>query len=137
MSESDKKRKKVTIICSIVFVVLITCCGAWLLKPNPWDRYFHKKLSDPPRDFIVAQLNTIPIPSSDEVAIDLGSGVGHETYLLLQKGYSVIAIDNQKIAFDMMLKRPEIIPYKDHLKTYEVSFEKIEIIPSKSKTTNR
>ncbi len=126
MSKSNRKRKKVTVICSILFVVLVTYCGAWIFKANPWDRYFHKKLNDPPRDFIVAQLNTIPIPRSGEIAIDLGSGVGHETYLLLQKGYSVIAIDNQKVAFDIMLKRPEIIPYKDYLKTYEVSFEKID-----------
>ncbi|HFS6879507.1 TPA: class I SAM-dependent methyltransferase [Legionella pneumophila] len=109
-----------------LFAILLVFIGLWIFRPNPWNHYFHKKINDPPRDFIVKGLQNIPSPSSAEVGIDLGAGVGHETYLLLQKGYNVIAIDNQKAAFDIMLKRPQIIPYKDRLTTYEASFENID-----------
>lgn len=115
-----------------LFALFVVFIGLWIFKPNPWDNYFRKKLNDPPRDFLAKGLHNIPSLSSTQVAIDLGAGVGHETYLLLQKGYNVIAIDNQKTAFDIMLKRPEIIPYKDRLTTYEASFENIDFqkIPS-------
>lgn len=125
ISSGMNKRLTKTIFPAL-FVLLVVFIGLWNFKPNPWDNYFRKKLNDPPRDFIIKGLQNIPNPNSAEVAIDLGAGVGHETYLLLQKGYNVIAIDNQKAAFDIMLKRPEIMPYKDRLTTYETSFEKID-----------
>ncbi|RUR15416.1 class I SAM-dependent methyltransferase, partial [Legionella sp. km535] len=80
-----------------------------------------------PREFIVNSLKSIPNPSSNATAIDFGAGVGHETLLLLQKGYKVLAIDNQKSALNILLNRKDIKPYQNHIQTYESSFEKLNL----------
>ena len=115
-----KKRYKYSI--AIIVAILVTVI-ILLIKSNRWESYYINKLNEPAREFIVQALKTIPNPKSGDVALDLGAGVGHETLLLLEKGYNVIALDKQKIAFDFMLKRPEITQYKDHLKTIISSFE--------------
>jgi tellurite methyltransferase len=111
------------IICALgLLIVAGGFLYAWA-APNKWDAYFDAKLQEPPRQFIKDALQMLPAAHGKIYAIDLGAGVGHETLLLLQKGYHVVAVDNQKIAFDYMLKRPEITPYKDHLITKVTAFE--------------
>lgn len=118
-----KKRYKynMAIIVAILVVNIIL-----YIKSNRWEGYYINKLNEPAREFIVQALKTIPNPKSGDIALDLGAGVGHETLLLLEKNYNVIALDKQKIAFDFMYKRPEITQYKDRLKTIIASFEDLD-----------
>jgi len=116
--------KKFVIFISLIFLVFFIFL---MLKPNRWDAYFQKKLNDTPREFVVNSLKSIPNPTPNATAIDFGAGVGHETLLLLQKRYTVLAIDNQKSALKILLNRTDIKPYHNHIKTYESSFEKLNL----------
>ncbi|MFU7501186.1 MULTISPECIES: class I SAM-dependent methyltransferase [unclassified Candidatus Tisiphia] len=101
-----------------------------LLKPNAWEAYYKEKFHKPAREFVVEFFKKVELVDNQKMrgtAIDLGAGVGHETFLLLEKGFNVIAIDKQKMAFDFMLiKYPEIVKYKDHFKTLISSFEELD-----------
>lgn len=127
-------RKYRNIIVAIVLSILITIT-ILLIKlnrsepfySNKWEPYFRTMLKEgAAKEYIVQAFKIIPNPKSGEVALDLGAGIGHETLLLLEKGYNVIALDKQKIAFDLMLQRSEIRKYKDHLKTIISSFEDLD-----------
>lgn len=96
-------------------------------KSNPyWERYFEAKQSDPPAEFVVAGLKQISLPKG-AVAIDLGAGVGHETALLLQRGFYVIAVDGEPKALEWIQKHPHIRqqPSPD-LKTVCALFENLD-----------
>lgn len=91
-----------------------------------WEAYFKRKMFDPPVGFLLEGLNRIPPVRKGEVAIDLGSGVGHETMVLLKRGYRVIAIDNEPNSFKYMMKQPDIQHFKNQLSTMVTSFEKLQ-----------
>ena len=113
----------------IIGLVLIAsaCIGIYMhMKPNVWESYLTKTLQWPVRPYIVRALSKIPAPKEGAVALDLGAGVGNETLLLIDKGFDVVAIDSEKIAFDLMLKRPEIIKQRGHLKTIQSTFQNLD-----------
>lgn len=92
---------------------------------NRWDKYFKRKLFDPPAGFVVEALKVIPRSNQRKIALDLGSGVGHETLLLLKHGYQVIAIDKNETAFKYMFQQPAIQPFQQHVKKIVSPFEKV------------
>lgn len=107
-------------------VATLTTAGLYkIMSYDRWDAYYQNKLNEPAREFVAKTLQVLPHPHQ-VVAIDLGAGVGHETLLLLEKGYHVKALDNQKAAFEFMLKRPEIVTHKDRLTTITSSFENLD-----------
>ena len=120
----------------IIGLVLIVsaCIGVYMfMKPNPmhmkansWETYLKKTLDWSRRPFIVSTLSKIPSPKEGAIALDMGAGAGNETLLLLGKGFDVIAIDSEKVAFDLMLKRPEIIKHQGRLKTIQSNFQNLD-----------
>ena len=108
-------------------LIISACIGGYLyMKPNIWESYLTKTLQWPARPYVVRALSKIPDPKEGAVALDLGAGVGNETLLLIDKGFDVVAIDSEKIAFDLMLKRPEIIKQRAHLKTIQSMFQNLD-----------
>ncbi|UNE35398.1 class I SAM-dependent methyltransferase [Vermiphilus pyriformis] len=91
---------------------------------NRWATYYEKKLQEPPRAYVVNALALLP-NTKDKTALDIGCGIGHETLLLLEKGYKVTALDGEQIAIDSMLKRPEIKKYKPMLTTMVSQFQRL------------
>lgn len=87
------------------------------------ERILSRKTKSSPRPFVVDALKAIPQKFDSAIALDFGSGVGHETLLLLNHGFNVVAIDSQKEAFEIMLNRPEFAKFKPHLKTIVSNFE--------------
>lgn len=105
------------IVISVLFIIF---------KPDRWKKYYQEKLSQPPRQFVIDALAQIPKTQEQQIALDLGSGIGHETLLLLKNGFRVIAIDSQESAFKIMLERPDFKNYKPYLTTIIKSFEKLD-----------
>jgi len=112
-----------------LFITVVLCGLGWsyfYYTHNRWVVYYQRKLQDAPRDFVIEALKNISTPNNtNNIALDLGSSVGHETLLLLQKNYEVYALDHEKIAFDMMLQRPEFIQYKNKVHTVLATFQDI------------
>lgn len=120
-------KKKCKLITIIVLVLLFLAVFYYFTKPGRWELYFKNKLHEPVREFVVDALQKISNDNATgKLALDLGAGVGHETLLLLEKGYNVIAVDGQKEAFDFMLQRSEIKQYQAHLKTVISDFETLD-----------
>jgi tellurite methyltransferase len=118
------KFKPITLIVVALFFLAVFY---YLTKPSRWELYFKNKLNEPVREFVVDAIQKISNNNgTDKIALDLGAGVGHETLLLLERGYNVIAIDGQKEAFHFMLQRPEIKKYQAHLKTVVSTFENLD-----------
>lgn len=110
--------------CFVALTVTYISFSVWI-KPAPWDAYYKKTLQNQARPFVIGTLNKLPRPIAGSIAIDVGAGIGNETIALLERGFDVIAIDNQKKAFKLMMNRPEIQKHKDHLKSLVVPFEKL------------
>lgn len=93
---------------------------------NQWDAYFQNQLTEPPEQFIVSGLKKVPAAHPGSIAIDLGSGVGHETKVLLDKGYKVFAVDANERALHYMQYLPGISKHKANLKTINSKFENLD-----------
>ncbi len=121
--------EKTSLICcrEIVFILFFTLTfGVGVVNAqNHWDEHFQTILDDPPEQFVVSGLNRIGEKGNGKVAIDLGSSVGHETKLLLQKGYKVIAVDSNAKALDYMMMQTGIRQYKPKLTTINSKFESL------------
>jgi tellurite methyltransferase len=121
-----EKNSKIKVFGIISGVLLIIAFGIGRAQAQDhWDSYFQSILVDPPEAFIVSGLQNISENGNGKVAIDLGSGVGHETKLLLQKGYKVIAIDSNPRVYPYMLSQPGISQYKSNLQFIGSKFENI------------
>lgn len=107
--------------------ILIMLFTAGVAKANnvSQDQFFKNILLDPPEQFVVSGLNKIPNSGHGKIAIDLGASVGHETKLLLQKGYEVIAVDSNARALQFLMLQPGIVKHKSKLKTINAKFEHI------------
>jgi len=118
------------LITKILFFLLSLACTAIIYHSyfhNRWRSYYHKKLQEPARSFIVDALQSIDISNiKNPIAYDIGCSVGNETLLLLSKGYTVYAIDKEQLAFDFMLQRPQIKPYLAKIHPVVSSFQTID-----------
>lgn len=94
-------------------------------KEARWDKYFKRKMFDPPAGFVVEGLKRVPKYPRGQVAIDLGSGVGHETMVLLRNGFKVVAVDSDANSFNYMMKQRDIGQYKNQLTTVVSEFENL------------
>jgi tellurite methyltransferase len=65
-----------------------------------WDAYHRGSVGLPPRALLLEALQLHPAPG---YALDLGCGTGRDTRHLLAKGWSVLAIDSQSPALDLLL----------------------------------
>jgi SAM-dependent methyltransferase len=106
--------------------IAILFCTVNIAFANQWDHYFQSISHKRPEPFIVSGLKKIPDQGNGKIAIDLGASIGHETALLLQKGYKVIAVDSNAYAFKYMLQQPGIAKYQSHLTTINTSFEHLD-----------
>ncbi|MGD9591496.1 MAG: class I SAM-dependent methyltransferase [Candidatus Berkiella sp.] len=113
-------------ILSCLMLVLFSSLITSLAKANSEDRYFQSIMHAPPEEFVVMGLSKIPGNGTNKVALDLGSSIGRETKLLLQKGYHVIAVDNNARALQFMKSQSGISKYKSNLKTVNASFENLD-----------
>jgi SAM-dependent methyltransferase len=112
-----------TIVCFLFFIFSFEIQAQ--STSHHWDEYFQSQLHSPPEKFIISGLQKISGSGVGKTAIDLGSGVGHETKLLLQKGYKVIAVDGNPRALQYMQLLPGIQKYKPNLTTINTKFEKL------------
>jgi len=94
-------------------------------KEARWDKYFKRKMFDPPVGFVVEGLKRVPKYPQGQVAIDLGSGVGHETMVLLRNGFKVVAVDSDANSFKYMMKQRDIGQYQNQLTTVVSEFENL------------
>lgn len=111
---------------ALCFIIILLSSLYIIFKPNRWQSYYKDKLKQPARQFVIDALALLPKSDESRIALDLGSGVGHETLLLLKEGFHVIAIDNQQQALNIMLSRPELKPYLPYVKTLTTAFENID-----------
>lgn len=106
----------------IIFILAIQWRVAYC---NQWESYFSSRIYDPPEQFVVAGLKKIATSGKGKVAIDLGSGIGHETKLLLDKGFKVVAVDSNPLALQYMKHLPGIAKHNTQLKTIPSKFENL------------
>ena len=65
-----------------------------------WDDYHQRSIALPPRALLLEALQVHQKPG---YALDLGCGTGRDTRHLLSGGWSVLAIDNQRMALARLL----------------------------------
>lgn len=109
----------------LILVVLSFSVHASDTTAKRWDTYFKRKLYDPPAGFVSESLKFIPGNGHGKVAYDLGSGIGHESMLLLKRGFQVIAVDYQASSFDYMELQNGFERYKSNLTPVITTFEKL------------
>jgi hypothetical protein len=94
-----------------------------------WPGYFGAVLGKPPRETLVAALDSFARESfTGGLATDLAAGEGRDTLELLDRGWRVVATDGHPDAFSYLWPRvPEAV--KQRLTTVVVSFEQTQILP--------
>lgn len=73
-----------------------------------WAAYYRWTVASPPRELLLRTLTHIDWEGKTRKrrhAIDLGSGAGTDTLELLRRGWTVLAIDGQKAAVNMLAGR--------------------------------
>ena len=58
-----------------------------------------------PEKYIVSMINSLGVPESNDVAIDIGCGRGRHTKILLDKGYTTFGMDFSINAWPMAAAR--------------------------------
>ena len=99
------------------------------VSPRKWIEYYRTTSKRPPRELITRVLDHIawerrtPRPRT---AIDLGSGAGNESLVLLRQGWSVLAIDQQEAAARFLMER---VPtrWRSRLTTLVAPMEGLEL----------
>jgi trans-aconitate methyltransferase len=72
--------------------------------PFNWDEYYKKIQGRAPRQLLLDALEKFPLGASLQ-AIDLGSGDGTETVVLLSRGWHVLAIDGEPAGIQRLLDK--------------------------------
>lgn len=97
-----------------------------------WNSYYRATAKRPARETLQRALSAFesnePVQAS-RFAIDLGCGAGNDTFELLQRGWQVLAIDNQPEALTRVrLGVPD--EQKSNLRVQHASFETIKLPPA-------
>jgi SAM-dependent methyltransferase len=98
-------------------------------KPNnfDWKAYYNRVAKNPPRETVLKAIEFFEQESKENLsAVDLGCGSGRDTKALLEKGWSVLAIDGEKKGIDLLKKDIQNI-YSDKIKTEVFSFQNLQL----------
>lgn len=89
----------------ILLCMLIISCVAYVVfwHPSTWYRYAQAKQGNPPRELVRHAANYLLSPAA--TAIDFGAGVGNETKFLVEKGFTVTAIEPDVSVAQLLAKR--------------------------------
>ena len=77
-------------------------------SPRRWAGYYRWTAARPPRELLLRTLDHIDWEGKSRrrrLAIDIGSGAGTDTLELLRRGWTVLAIDAQKTAAEILARR--------------------------------
>lgn len=91
-----------------------------------WEVYFEKNKDRPLRLLYTKAISLFN--SKSQVAMDLGCGVGTEVADLLQRGFTVHALDQEFQAIDLVTAKAS--NYVDRLQTYVMPFELLREWPA-------
>lgn len=80
----------------------LVLAASLLVSCGKWDKYYCNKMDNPPHPILEKTLSSF---LSQGVAIDLGCGVGNESLLALQQGWTVYAIDSEPKAIKILQRR--------------------------------
>ncbi len=75
-----------------------------------WRSYYDATAGRPPRQTLLWALDRAEADTGQRRAVDLGCGDGRDTIELLRRGWSVIAIDAEKLALERLTARPDMPP---------------------------
>lgn len=95
--------KKIVVIFS--FFVLAVCAYLFFFKQYSWNKYYTKKLYLPPAKITEQAVNSL---SQTGLAIDFGCGCGNDTAFLLNRGWTVWAIDGETAAIQILQDRKDM-----------------------------
>jgi tellurite methyltransferase len=95
----------------------------------PWLEYYKATSQGPPWDTLTKALSMSDAETSGSegrFAVDLGCGAGRDTFELLQRGWKVLAVDNEPQAIRWI--RSAMLPeHRPRLSTRLVSFEHLKL----------
>jgi tellurite methyltransferase len=100
-----------------------------LTDPKAWAAYYRWTAARPPRELLLRTLDHLDWEGKvrrRRTAIDLGFGSGTDTLELLRRGWSVLAIDGQRSAAEVLAKR---VParYRPSLTTLVARMEGLDL----------
>ncbi len=90
-----------------------------------WRAYYEATAGRPPRPTLLWTLERCEPCCARRWAIDLGCGDGRDTIELLRRGWSVLAIDAEKLALERLGRRPDL-PEAAQLTTLCGKFEELD-----------
>ena len=95
--------------------------------PFNWDEYYKKIQGRAPRQLLLDALEKFPSGESLQ-AVDLGSGDGTETVVLLARGWNVLAVDGEPAGIQRLMDK---VPHEAQvrLQTQVAKFEEV-ILPA-------
>lgn len=97
-------------------------------EDNGWENYYQKTKGRATRKVLLDVLDIIEkgTPKDSRNAIDLGCGTGIETAILLERGWSVLAIDSEPGAIRHLIQNVSE-EFRDRLETQVAKFEEVSL----------
>lgn len=96
-----------------------------------WDEYYQKIQGRAPRQLLLEALEKFPSGESLH-AIDLGSGDGTETIVLLSRGWNVLAVDGAEVGIKRLMDKvpQDAQTARVRLQTQVAKFEEVTLPPT-------
>jgi tellurite methyltransferase len=92
---------------------------------HTWENYYQKIKGRSPRQLLLDVLEKYPSGLSLQ-AIDLGCGDGTESAILLERGWTVLAVDGEPAALEHLMEKIPV-ENRDRLQTQIAKFEDVQL----------
>ncbi len=99
------------------------------MEKSPWSDYYQDTIDKEANETLVFAANLIK-DQTNKLALDIGSGTGGDTIHLLEQGFKVVALDQEKNSLDIIKNRTTKKQRKDL--TLEQAFMQNYSIPENS-----
>lgn len=88
-----------------------------------WERYFKNKIGKPPRPLFLKAMDLLPASGH---ALSLGTGIGNDEVILIEKNWRMDCIEKQETAIEIFMSNDKVRNHQTQVKVINKSFSELK-----------